>query len=80
MIYFYLSLYLVQNGQKTLSARPDLINLHREQPKDRRKRVGGHDPSVKLPKRQFAVQDNAVEHVEVGGAAEQSVRPRALVK
>ncbi|KAJ7110101.1 ribosome biogenesis protein SLX9-domain-containing protein [Mycena epipterygia] len=41
-------------------------------PKDRRKRVGGHDPSVKLVKRQFAVQDNAVEHVEVGGAAEQS--------
>ncbi|KAJ6575232.1 ribosome biogenesis protein SLX9-domain-containing protein [Mycena capillaripes] len=41
-------------------------------PKDRRKRVGAHDPSVKLPKRQFAVQDNAVEHVEVGGAAEQS--------
>jgi hypothetical protein len=35
---------------------------------------------VKLPKRQFAVQDNAVEHVEVGGAAEQSVRPRAPVK
>ncbi|KAJ7169991.1 ribosome biogenesis protein SLX9-domain-containing protein [Mycena filopes] len=41
-------------------------------PKDRRKRVGGHDPSVKLPsKRQFAVQDNAVEHIEIGGAAEQ---------
>ncbi|KAJ7492513.1 ribosome biogenesis protein SLX9-domain-containing protein, partial [Mycena latifolia] len=42
------------------------------QPKDRRKRVGGHDPSVKLVKRQFAVQDNAVEHVEVGGAVDQS--------
>ncbi|KAJ7038077.1 ribosome biogenesis protein SLX9-domain-containing protein [Mycena alexandri] len=42
-------------------------------PKDRRKRVAGHDPSVKLSsKRQFAVQDNAVEHVEIGGAAEQS--------
>ncbi|KAJ7293691.1 ribosome biogenesis protein SLX9-domain-containing protein [Mycena rebaudengoi] len=33
-------------------------------PKDRRKRVGGHDPSVKL--------DNAVEHVDVGAAAEES--------
>ncbi|KAJ7181776.1 ribosome biogenesis protein SLX9-domain-containing protein [Mycena crocata] len=42
-------------------------------PKDRRKCVGGHDPSVKLPKRQFAVQDNAVEHIEIGdSAAEQS--------
>ncbi|KAJ7487716.1 ribosome biogenesis protein SLX9-domain-containing protein [Mycena galericulata] len=38
-------------------------------PKERRKRVGAHDPSVKLPiKRQFAVQDNAVEHVDVGAA------------
>jgi len=41
-------------------------------PKDRRKRVGGHEPSVKLVKRQFAVQDNAVEHVDIGGAAEDS--------
>ncbi|KAJ7361623.1 ribosome biogenesis protein SLX9-domain-containing protein [Mycena albidolilacea] len=41
-------------------------------PKDRRKRVGGHEPSVKLVKRQFAVQDNAVEHVDIGGALEQS--------
>ncbi|KAJ7235902.1 hypothetical protein B0H12DRAFT_133765 [Mycena haematopus] len=41
-------------------------------PKDRRKRVGGHEPSVKLGKRQFAVQENAVEHVEIGAAAEQS--------
>jgi hypothetical protein len=28
---------------------------------------------VKLVKRQFAVQDNAVEHVDIGGALEQSV-------
>ncbi|KAJ6610109.1 ribosome biogenesis protein SLX9-domain-containing protein, partial [Mycena sp. CBHHK59/15] len=34
-----------------------------------------HDPSVKLVKRQFAVQDNAVEHVDVGVAAGQSVWP-----
>ncbi|KAJ7783909.1 ribosome biogenesis protein SLX9-domain-containing protein [Mycena maculata] len=40
-------------------------------PKDRRKRVGAHDPSVKLPmKRQFAVQDNAVEAVAVGSTEE----------
>ncbi|KAJ7225412.1 ribosome biogenesis protein SLX9-domain-containing protein, partial [Mycena pura] len=42
------------------------------QPKERRKRVGGHDSSVKLVKRQFAVQDNAVEHVQVGDAAGRS--------
>ncbi|KAK7064132.1 ribosome biogenesis protein SLX9-domain-containing protein [Favolaschia claudopus] len=41
-------------------------------PKDRRKRVGGHEPSVKIAKRQFAVQENAVEQVEIGGAIEQS--------
>ncbi|KAF8216109.1 ribosome biogenesis protein SLX9-domain-containing protein [Mycena galopus ATCC 62051] len=41
-------------------------------PKDRRKRVGGHEPSVKLVKRQFAVQDNAVDHVEIGGGAAES--------
>ncbi|KAJ6503419.1 ribosome biogenesis protein SLX9-domain-containing protein [Mycena vitilis] len=41
-------------------------------PKDRRKRVGGHEPSVRLPKRQFAVQDNAVEHIDIGGAEEES--------
>jgi len=41
-------------------------------PKERRKRVGGHNPSVKIAKRQFAVQDNAVEHLEVGSAAGRS--------
>ncbi|KAJ7786436.1 ribosome biogenesis protein SLX9-domain-containing protein [Mycena metata] len=50
----------------------DAVKTQEDVPKDRRRRVG-HDPSVKLPnKRQFAVQDNAVEHVEIGGAAEQS--------
>lgn len=43
------------------------------QPKERRKRFAAHDSSVKLAKRQFAVEDNAVEHIEVGGAMEASV-------
>ncbi|KAF7969210.1 hypothetical protein HWV62_27907 [Athelia sp. TMB] len=34
-------------------------------PSDRRRRSSGHEPSVKLAKRQFAAQ-GAVEHVEVG--------------
>jgi len=35
-------------------------------PKERRKRTAGHDHSVKLVKRQFAVQENATEQVEIG--------------
>ncbi|KAJ7925895.1 ribosome biogenesis protein SLX9-domain-containing protein [Mycena leptocephala] len=53
-------------------------------PKDRRKRVGGHDPSVKLPKRQFAVQDNAVEHtskaVDLLGSMDEEPHPGTLKK
>lgn len=56
-----------------------VIYVRRAQPKDRRKRVGGHEPSVKLVKRQFAVQDNAVEHVDIGGALAQSVGPLATL-
>ncbi|KAI0375332.1 hypothetical protein BV20DRAFT_1032580 [Pilatotrama ljubarskyi] len=41
-------------------------------PKERRRRSGAHEQSVRLPKRQFAAQDNAVEHVEIG---EQTERP-----
>ncbi|KAG5654798.1 hypothetical protein H0H81_003806 [Sphagnurus paluster] len=43
-----------------------------EEPKEGRRRSGRHEPSVKLAKRQFAVQDNAVEHVEIGDAIEAS--------
>ncbi|KAJ3570249.1 hypothetical protein NP233_g4521 [Leucocoprinus birnbaumii] len=41
------------------------------QPKERRSRTATriHEPSVKLSKRTFAIQDNAVEHVEIGAAA-----------
>ncbi|KAI8980683.1 ribosome biogenesis protein SLX9-domain-containing protein [Trametes punicea] len=35
-------------------------------PKEKRRRSGAHAQSVKLHKRQFAAQDNAVEHVDVG--------------
>ncbi|KAI0673465.1 ribosome biogenesis protein SLX9-domain-containing protein [Trametes maxima] len=35
-------------------------------PKQTRRRSGAHQQSVRLPKRQFATQDNAVEHIEVG--------------
>ena len=43
------------------------------QPKETRRR-SGHQQSVRLPsKRQFAVQDNAVEHVTVGEQIERSV-------
>ncbi|EIN14182.1 hypothetical protein PUNSTDRAFT_95831 [Punctularia strigosozonata HHB-11173 SS5] len=35
-------------------------------PKETRHRTGLHQQSVRLPKRQFAAQDNAVEHVDVG--------------
>ncbi|OBZ80039.1 hypothetical protein A0H81_00893 [Grifola frondosa] len=35
-------------------------------PKDTRRRTGGHEQSIRLSKRQFAVQDNTVEHVNVG--------------
>ncbi|KAG5725972.1 hypothetical protein E4T56_gene17494, partial [Termitomyces sp. T112] len=41
-------------------------------PKERRKRIGGHEPSVKLRSRRFAVQDNAVEHVVIGASTEPS--------
>ncbi|KXN89921.1 hypothetical protein AN958_04925 [Leucoagaricus sp. SymC.cos] len=41
-------------------------------PKERRSRIGTHKPSVKLHKRAFAVQENAVEHVDIGAAAEAS--------
>ncbi|KZT75169.1 hypothetical protein DAEQUDRAFT_23968 [Daedalea quercina L-15889] len=36
----------------------------------KRARHHGHEQSVRLPKRQFAVQDNATEHVEVGSRAD----------
>ncbi|TFK89634.1 hypothetical protein K466DRAFT_18209 [Polyporus arcularius HHB13444] len=42
-------------------------------PKEKRRRSGAHEQSVRLPsKRQFAVQDNAVEHVTVGEEIEKS--------
>ncbi|KAF9229408.1 hypothetical protein BS17DRAFT_20701 [Gyrodon lividus] len=41
-------------------------------PRERRVRVGAHQPPVKLAKRQFAVQENAIETVEVGAAAQVS--------
>lgn len=41
-------------------------------PRERRKRISAHEPSAKLARRQFAVQENAVEAVEVGAAAEAS--------
>lgn len=40
-------------------------------PKERRRRSGAHEQSVRLPSRQFTVQ-NAVEHVEPGDEAEAS--------
>lgn len=43
------------------------------QPKERKLRTSTHEPSVKLSKRTFAVQDNAVEHVDIGSSAEASV-------
>lgn len=39
-------------------------------PKETRRRVGGHAQSVRLPKRQFAVQENALQQVDVGSQAE----------
>ncbi|KAF6766303.1 ribosome biogenesis protein SLX9-domain-containing protein [Ephemerocybe angulata] len=36
----------------------------------KRTRAGAHAPSVKVAKRSFAVQENAVEHVEIGTAPE----------
>ncbi|KAL6310062.1 ribosome biogenesis protein SLX9-domain-containing protein [Sparassis latifolia] len=41
-------------------------------PKERRRRIGGHEPSVRLPNRHFAVQENAVEHVDLGAQANAS--------
>lgn len=43
------------------------------QPKAQRVRGHAHAQSVRIPKRQFAVQDNATEHVDVGSLAEASV-------
>ncbi|KAI1793882.1 ribosome biogenesis protein SLX9-domain-containing protein [Ganoderma leucocontextum] len=42
-------------------------------PKERRRRSGAHEQSVRLPsQREFAVQDNAVEHVSIGEQNERS--------
>ncbi|KAG2159977.1 ribosome biogenesis protein SLX9-domain-containing protein [Suillus bovinus] len=41
-------------------------------PRERRKRISVHETSAKLARRQFAVQDNAVEAVEIGAAGETS--------
>ncbi|KAH7911931.1 ribosome biogenesis protein SLX9-domain-containing protein [Hygrophoropsis aurantiaca] len=41
-------------------------------PRERRKRTHTHEPSAKLEKRPFAVQHNAVHHVEIGKDAELS--------
>ncbi|KAI0756677.1 ribosome biogenesis protein SLX9-domain-containing protein [Daedaleopsis nitida] len=42
-------------------------------PKEKRRRSGAHEQSVRLPtKRQFAIQDNAVEHVIVGEQVDNS--------
>ncbi|KAI0734572.1 ribosome biogenesis protein SLX9-domain-containing protein [Fomitopsis betulina] len=41
-------------------------------PKAQRVRGHAHAQSVRIPKRQFAVQDNATEHVDVGSLAEAS--------
>ncbi|TFK41047.1 ribosome biogenesis protein SLX9-domain-containing protein [Crucibulum laeve] len=41
-------------------------------PKERRKRIGAHEPSVKLNKRTFASQQNTVQYVEVGAAMNDS--------
>ncbi|KAF9452666.1 hypothetical protein P691DRAFT_660368, partial [Macrolepiota fuliginosa MF-IS2] len=41
-------------------------------PKERRSRTAAHAPSVKIHKRTFAVQDDAVEHIEIGAAAQAS--------
>ncbi|KAG6337322.1 hypothetical protein ID866_1747 [Astraeus odoratus] len=43
--------------------------LTHSKPKERRTRIGGHQPSVKLAKRQFAVPEAAVKAVEIGAAA-----------
>ncbi|TFK30548.1 hypothetical protein FA15DRAFT_662524 [Coprinopsis marcescibilis] len=42
-------------------------------PKDRRTRGQVHHSSVKLAKRQFAVQDNAVQHIELGSGLDATV-------
>ncbi|KAG6845750.1 hypothetical protein H0H87_003804 [Tephrocybe sp. NHM501043] len=41
-------------------------------PKEQRRRSGGHEPSVKLAKRNFAAHDNGIECVQIGGAVETS--------
>jgi hypothetical protein len=43
-----------------------------DQPKASRQRLRGHDQAVKPSKRQYAVQDNQVEHVQVGAAEDLS--------
>ncbi|KIL70720.1 hypothetical protein M378DRAFT_175126 [Amanita muscaria Koide BX008] len=45
-------------------------------PKVSRKRTELHTSSAKLQKRQFSVQDNAVEHVNIGEASDVSVSRR----
>jgi len=41
-------------------------------PKESRRRNGAHAQSVRLSKRQFAVQDNATEHVDLGAQTDAS--------
>ncbi|KAF8140141.1 ribosome biogenesis protein SLX9-domain-containing protein [Boletus edulis] len=42
-------------------------------PRERRARIGAHQPSAKLSKRQFAVQEEALEAVEIGAANDAEV-------
>lgn len=53
----------------------DIWLTHESQPKEKRRRSGAHEQSVKLHKRQYAAQDNAVEHVDVGEQSERAVSP-----
>lgn len=41
-------------------------------PKEKTRRTELHHPSIKLPKRQFALEKNAVEHVNIGEASDVS--------
>ena len=52
------------------------VGAHVHQPKDRsgKRRSLGHEPSAKAGNRQFAVQDNAVQHIEIGDMKDASVR------
>jgi ribosome biogenesis protein SLX9 len=58
---------------KCIEGTPSLTSAT-SQPKERRKRTVSHDQSVRWSKRQFAVQDNAVEQVEIGASAGETVR------